>query len=213
MIALKRPWPRVRTGAAFSCGGSQTWFPDENFRRCGCGVIACADTLLYLRGQELGEREAYLRYVGSLRRFFPLLPRRGIDGVRLAIGLSVCLRRCGIPVRAGWSLSEKRFWERLEAMLSDDLPAILAIGPNFPRFWGAERLTLYRNTEGGYVAAERTKAHFLTATGLDDEWLRVSSWGREFYIKRAEYARYMREHGSLFTNLLQLRRTEKQERE
>ncbi len=203
---LSRPWPRVQTGEAFSCGGSQTWFPDENFRRCGCGVIACADTLLYLRGEEAGEREAYLRYVDSLRRFFPLVPRRGIDGVRLAIGLNLCLRRRGLPVRALWSLSRERFWKRLTAMLADDLPVILSIGPSFPRFWDADSLTLYRKTEGGYAPAERASAHFLSATGLDGDWLRVSSWGRELYIKRAEYDRYMRAHGSLFTNLLHLER-------
>ena len=204
---LRRPWPRVRTGDRLSCGGNQNWFPSESFRLCGCGVIACADTLLYLTGQAEMAREEYIRYVNLMRKYFPLIPRRGIDGVRLAIGFNVCLRQRGVAIRAGWSASGARFWSRLETMLSDDLPAIVAIGPNFPRVWGAERLPLYHRTEDGrYVEAERTKGHFLTVTGLDEDWMRVSSWGRELYIGREAYDGYMRRQGALFTNLLQLSR-------
>ena len=208
MPELKRPYPCVRSGEAGSCGGNQNWFADGNFRRCGCGVIACADTLLYLRGQAMLSRKEYIDYVNSLRRYFPLIPRRGIDGVRLAAGMNVCLRRAGLPLRALWSASGRRFWDRLAAILADDLPAILSVGPSFPRIWSAEALPLYRRTEDGcYIGAGNARAHFLTATGLDGERIRVSSWGREFTIGRAAYERYMRENSTvLLTNLLQLRR-------
>lgn len=208
MPELKRPYPCIRSGEAGSCGGNQGWFADENFRRCGCGVIACADTLLYLRGQTALPREEYIDYVNSLRKYFPLIPRRGIDGVRLAMGMNAAMARAALPLRAGWSASGPRFWGRLAAMLADDLPAILSVGPNFPRVWGAEGLALYGRTEDGrYVGAGRIRAHFLTATGLDDERIRVSSWGQELYIERAAYERYMRESSTaLLTNLLQLRR-------
>ena len=93
---LHRPWPRIRTGDRLSCGGNQHWFPSENFRLCGCGVVACADTLLYLAGRDELPREEYVRYVNSMRKYFPLIPRRGIDGVRLAIGLNACLRQRGV---------------------------------------------------------------------------------------------------------------------
>lgn len=206
-IELKRPWPGIRTGTQRSCGGSQNWFQDENFRRCGCGVIACADTLLYLTGQDGLPREEYICYVNSLRKYFPLLPGRGIDGVRLAAGFNACLRKSGLRVRAGWSASGTKFWDRLAELLSHDLPAIIAIGPNFPRIWGAERLPLYRRTEdGGYIEAERTKGHFLTVLALDDAWMEVSSWGRRFWIERSAYADYMHRQGALFTNLLYLRK-------
>ena len=202
---LTRPWPQVRTGDRLSCGGSQNWFPDENFRLCGCGIIACADTLLYLTGRSGLSRDEYTRYVNSLRRYFPLIPRRGIDGVRLAIGFNACMRHRGVDVRAGWSASGAKFWDRLTAQLERDLPAIIAVGPNFPRVWGTERLPLYRATaDGAYAEAERTKGHFLTVTGLDDEWMRVSSWGRELYIERRAYDSYMRRQGAVFTNLLSL---------
>ena len=208
MPELKRPYPRVQYGEMSSCGGDQNWFPDANFRRCGCGVVACADTLLYLRGRTELPQEEYIRYVNSLRKYFPLIPYNGIDGVRLAIGMNMCLRRAELSLRALWSASGQRFWDRLEAMLADDLPVILSVGPNFPRVWGTEGLALCRGTEdGGYVGAGCVRAHFLTATGLDSERIRVSSWGQEFTIERAAYERYMRVSSTaLLTNLLQLRR-------
>ena len=208
-IELKHSWPAIRTGEALSCGGSQNWFADENFRLCGCGVIAAADTLLYLRGiRELPQKE-YLRYVNQMRRFFPLIPHRGIDGIRLSLGLNRCLRKEGLRVSTRWSASGAPFWDRLERQLVDDLPAIVAVGPNFPKVWGTERLTLYRAEEdGSYVPAERTRGHFLTVIGMDETWLRVSSWGRELYIERRAYESYMRRNGALFTNLLRLERRE-----
>lgn len=204
-IELTRPWPRVRVGDRLSYGGNQQWFPDENFRLCGCGVIACADTLLYLTGRTEMTRDDYLRYVDSLRKYFPLIPRRGVDGVRLAVGFNACMRKNGMGVRAGWSASGTKFWNRLSAQLEHDLPAIIAVGPNFPRVWGMERLPLYcRTADETYAEAERTKGHFLTVTGLDDKWMRASSWGRELYIERGAYGSYMRRQGAVFTNLLSM---------
>lgn len=203
---LKRPYPAIRTGASLSCGGSQNWFPDENFRLCGCGVIACADVLLYLSGQAGLTREEYFAHVAALRRYFPLIPRRGIDGVRLAVGFNLCAKRYGVDVRAGWSASGAKFWDRLETQLQNDLPAIISIGPNFPRVWGDERLPLYRKTAEDYAEAGRTKGHFLTVIALDDEWMEVSSWGQRLYLERSSYAGYMRRQGALLTNLLFLKR-------
>lgn len=203
---LKRPWPQMRAGYELSCGGDQNWFPDAIFRSCGCGVVACADVLLYLRGIRSLTRQEYIDYVNSLRRRFPLIPYRGIDGVRLALGLNACFRREGLRLRAHWRLSGAKYWDRLAEMLADDLPAIVSVGPNFPRLWGKERLPLYRRTESGFAPASGVKAHFLTVTALDDEWMRVSSWGRELYIERAAYADYMRRQGALLTNLVYLER-------
>ena len=209
-FALARPYPAVRTGQSLSYGGSQNWFPEESFRACGCGVIACADTLLYLTGRDVLAREDYLRYVAGLRRFFPLIPRRGIDGMRMALGLNLCLSRSGLPIRGRWSVSCEKFSRRLTEMLEDDLPVIMAVGPNFPKVWGTERLPLYRKTaEGAYAVAERTKGHFLTATGVDEEWIRVSSWGQKLYISRKDYDLYKKRYGALFSNLLLLRRSDR----
>lgn len=201
-MKLERPYVRISSEEGQSYGGSQNWFPGASFRACGCGVIACADTLLYLTGRTELTRGEYMDYVNQLRRYFPLIPYRGIDGLRLAVGMNLCLSREGLPYRARWSASAGLFWERLSSQLMCGLPVIIAIGPNFPIFWGKDTLPLYRRSGDGYVLSTRTKGHFLTVTGLDDGWMRVSSWGRELYISRGDYENYRKKQGSLLTSLL-----------
>ena len=204
MASLRRPYPRIIGPEGASCGGNQNWFSSKNFRRCGCGVIACADTLLYLSGRQEMNREAYLSYVEGLKKYFPLIPGRGIDGLRLALGMDLLLRREDRGLHARWCASGKRFWPRVEELLSADRPAILSVGPSLPRLWSGETVGLYsRKTDA--APAERTRAHFLTAIALDGEWVEVSSWGRRLYIRRKELDAYRSGPGApLLTNLLYL---------
>ena len=45
----------------------------------------------------------------------------------------------------------------------------------------------------------------MTVTGMDEDWLCVSSWGNRYYISREEYRRYVRRHSSyLFSNIVYL---------
>ena len=62
--------------------------------------------------------------------------------------------------------------------------------------------------DGSYVPSSSAIAHYVTATGCDGDWLRISSWGSEYYIKRSEYDDYVRRHSaSLVSNILMLRKT------
>ena len=83
---------------------------------------------------------------------------------------------------------------------------ILSVGPNFPAVWEKHKLKFYRKiTDGNYRPAAATKAHYVTATALDAEWLRISSWGKEYYINREEYEAFVKAHSSyLFSNLVYL---------
>ena len=49
MPALRNSYPCIRRGDDVSWGGSQAWASREELRRWGCGVVAAADLLLYLR--------------------------------------------------------------------------------------------------------------------------------------------------------------------
>ena len=93
-------------------------------------------------------------------------------------------------------------------MLSRDIPVILSVGPNFPVFWRKNRLPFYiRSADGSYRKAAATKGHFVTATGIDAAWVRISSWGREYYINRSEYEKYTKENSLYaFSNLLFLQK-------
>ena len=52
-----------------------------------------------------------------------------------------------------------------------------------------------------------TKAHFVTITGMDEEWLRISSWGKEYFINRREYDDYVKTHSTwLVSNIGLVRR-------
>ena len=203
-------------------GGAQNLLPRENIRDSGCGLISSANLLAYL-SRFHGLRDGLFERITRLdpipladfnracmricRGFLRPLPHVGMTGTAVAFGLNREFRRRKLPYRASWCFRAGPMWDRMEAMLRDDLPVILAIGPNLPRFWRRKKLTLYRMRRNGTVQpAARTRAHFVTVTGMDDEWLAVSSWGSEFYINREEYEEYARKYSSpWFSNILMLR--------
>ena len=211
MLSLNRKYIQVERNGRLSYGGSQMWSPNKTIRVCGCGPVAVLDTVLYLSGRQSGgmSMEDYNRELAALcRSYFPLIRPVGINGVLLALGMNRLLRKYKLPYRAVWAVSAGKFWPRLESLLSQDIPVIFSVGPNFPALWKKHRLSLYRRRpDGSYFAASSAVAHYITATGFDGTWLRVSSWGGEYYINRAEYDEYIRRHSaSLVSNMLMLRR-------
>ena len=109
-----------------------------------------------------------------------------------------------MPYRAAWMLSGKKMISRIEKMLSLDIPVIMAIGPNFPLFWKKEKLSFYtKDGNGKLCPAVKTKAHFVTVTGISESELQISSWGKKYYISIQEYEKYVREHSSpLVSNII-----------
>lgn len=219
MIELQHPYPRVVKGGAESYGGSQQWAYRADLRKCGCGPVAALDLALYLcrfhggGGKRLaGLREAQpiplADYNAALTRlcpaYFPLIPPFGINHGVLALGLDRLLRDEGIPYRAHVSLATEKLWSRMEAGLRADTPVLLAIGQNFPQVWGKHRLPFYaRRGDGSLFPAAAAKAHFVAVTGMDESWLRISSWGREYYVNRDEFSRYVKQHsGSALSGLV-----------
>ena len=203
-------------------GGTQNLLPRKNIRDSGCGLISSANLLAYLtRFHDLrdGLFDRIIRLdpipltefnracMRLCRGFLRPLPHVGMTGTGVALGLNREFRRRGIPYRASWCFRAGPMWKRMESMLCRDLPVILAIGPNLPRFWRKKKLVLYRRrTDGSMRPAARTKAHFVTVTAMDEDWMTVSSWGHEFYISRSEYEHYVRHYSSpWFSNILLLK--------
>ena len=91
-------------------------------------------------------------------------------------------------------------------MLTKDIPVILAVGPNFPFVWKKEKLTFYKKiSEENYIPAVKTRAHFVIVTGRDGSRLKISSWGKEYYIDIREYRRYVKRHSSyLVSNVIDI---------
>lgn len=216
-MELKHPYPTVMTARGVRYGGDQRLSGDAVLRCCGCGVIAATDLLRYLSrwhddcripaltAMEEGDaltQEQYDELTRRLRRYFPLLYPTGINGLGLALGLNRVFRRRNIPYTARWGVPRAVLFERIEAQLRQDLPVILAVGPNFPCLWRREKLTMRRCDTGGETGV---RAHFMAVTALDETHLTVSSWGGRYRIRRSDLSLYLRRHSSaLVTNLLWL---------
>ena len=224
MLRLVHPFPAVQRGALRSCGGNQAWSEKKNMQRCGCGVIASVDLLVYLTrwhgidappelralaAQDPIALADYDRFALALsRRYLPLIHGHGINGVSLALGLDLYFLRHRLPYRARWGVLPGHFWSALEKMLRADLPVILSVGPNFPLLWKKNMLCFYaRLPDGSYRPAAHTLAHYVSVTGLDERWLQISSWGREYYVNREEYGAYIAAHSSaIVSNILWVER-------
>lgn len=219
-MELLHSFVSVRDGEILSYGGSQSFGRTETMRRCGCGVVAVLDFLLYLQQRETPRYVSFLPRFGSApvgreryaellqylsRHYLPLVYPTGINGLVLAAGVNLLFLREGLPYRAVWRMTRKGLWSGLDDMLARDLPVIFSVGPNFPRLLsGKERVNLYReNAAGTLFPSAGVHAHFMSVTGRDEEWLRISSWGREYRLRIRDFEEYVRQHSSyLFSNIL-----------
>lgn len=226
MQALKGSYPSVRKDSSCSYGGNQNWSYKAVMRKSGCGVIAATDLLLYLhRNRKHCQTEVfskipasgtlplgvYNRLTERMRwKYFPVIPQFGTAGLGITAGLNSYFRKYRLPLRARWAVWGKDLWSHVEQMLADDLPVILAIGQNVPFFWTNHKVRLYvKLQEGIYQSSGAVKAHYVTITGIDPRWIRVSSWGKEYYINRKEFDGYVKKHSSyLISNIIILRELE-----
>ena len=194
MSRLKSQYHFVNTKTGTAYGGNQAWFPYKFLRKTGCGVISASDVLMHMQGKaELSEQE-YMEFAKHLwLHYLPVIPGFGMNGLTLMLGLNRYFVNHHMPYRACWKLSAKKMLNRIDEMLEKDIPAILAVGPNFPDFWGKKKLNFYTKTSiGTYIPDAKTKAHFVTVTGRDGIYLQISSWGKEYYIDLREYREYVR---------------------
>ena len=205
-------------------GGAQEWCEQKYMKQYGCGVIGCANVLLHIyqhmsdtvQADSAGrkhlqwknsfciDKDSYMEFVERLRKYYLLVfPVIGMNGIVMMLGMNRYFHKHQLPYRARWGSFPWNIWKRAEQMLEQQIPVVLAIGPNFPILWGNHRLTLYEKDGMLYHPKATTKAHYVTITEMDGEWLTVSSWGKKYYIKKAEYEMYVRKHSNyLFSNIL-----------
>ena len=220
--ALRSSYIAVCKDGVTSYGGSQRWSADPAIRKYGCGVIACADLQLYLQrsgrptGITAGEGETipHAVYDALTRRLkathFHLIPGAGLNCFLLVLGLNRIFRAGGVPLRASWGVRREHLWPAVRKMLDADIPVILCIGHNFPKIWEKHQLSLYQHSADDYRGACAVKSHYVTATAIDGEWLRISSWGREYYIRREEFSQYMNSDSNGFlSNIVYIKETGK----
>lgn len=204
---LLHPYPGVSRAGTVSLGGSQRWLASAAMRRCGCGVVAALDLVRYLHLYRPGFRSSFFTGVEDTRAlplpvydlcaqrmrrsYIPVIYPFGTTGLSVVAGLNRYFRRYGLPLRARWGVPKARLWDQVRQQLADDLPVILSIGNRFPKLWEKKGAALHRKKpDNSMYEATHTKAHFVTVLGMDDEWLRITSWGREYYLSKAEFRRY-----------------------
>lgn len=199
-------------------GGSQMLSEDKNFRKCGCGIVAAADLFLYLhRYHKKCQTNLFAPYENlehlpasdltsiyrKLSHFFALIPNFGINGIMLSLGINTFFIRHKIPFYARWGVLPSKLWSTIEEMLENDIPVLMTVGPDFPRIWQKHSANMYPDTAAGQLRSTKVRAHFMTLTAIDDEWMYVSSWGKKYKIYRDEYEFFARNHStSIASNIM-----------
>ena len=227
MIRLINPLFEIHTGQEKAYGGAQRWFPKKRLQNSGCGIIACANILTqagYIgkhskyavcpkdtaegsadRRETLRQvdRDSYMRLARTLSFYLPVIEGFGLNGIVMAMGINIYFLFHRLPFVAFWGFSKRRRDKRIEKMLSQDIPVCLAIGPNFPNLFGKHCITLYKKQGGDYLPDTTINAHYVSVTGMDDEWYEISSWGQHMYINKREYDTYAKKHsGYVLSNIL-----------
>lgn len=220
MLSLLHPYIFINSDAGKSYGGAQQRSSNAMVSKVGCGIIAATDTLLYLSRYHTERTVTPFRemlaspslssdlydacILNMRQRYFPLIPFLGINGIMLSVGMNRFFHDQKMPFKAHWCISGADIWDHIQRMLQADIPVIMSVGPNFPFFWRNERACfyVYRQDEG-YIPSAKTKAHYFTVTGMDEQWLRISSWGRLYFLNRKEFEHYVRHHSTpIMSNVL-----------
>ena len=192
-----------------SYGGSQSWSGDKVMRRCGCGVVAGLDLLLYLQKQPFQKMDDYCSMLETARKkFLPILYPFGMNGLSLTLGVNRIFHQKNLPYYAVWSVSGRDLLYKVCRQLDDDIPVVLGVGPQIPRLWKRDGLPFYRKLrDGGYHRVTSVCAHYVTVTEMDFPWMGIASWGRKYYIHQDELKDDVRKHSTyLFSNILIIRK-------
>ena len=225
LFQLKSPYLSVSNGKIVSYGGNQMGSANKTERSVGCGVVAALDLFLYLCRYHSNlkqrcteslfptawplDQQQYLSLLHYFRKkYFPLIPGHGINGLSLAIGVNAFFFKYRLPFFAVWGVPYAKLWSSIREMLEQDIPVIFSVGPNFPLFWKHHQLRFYvQRSDGAYIPGPHTHSHYVTITGMDEQWLQIASWGRKYYINRMEYLAYVKEHSArLVSNILYIRK-------
>lgn len=221
MITLKHPYIQVNTGNQLLYGGNQDMMHDNTMHMVGCGVVSAVDTLMYLHLHDYRCKSAFFEGVDTetvefsvheklsermRRSYLPLIPHFGINGLELIWGINAYFKKYNIPFKAHLGKNKTFIFAAIDEMLLRDIPVILSVGPNFPVYWGKEALPFYtRDNDDRYTHYCSAKAHYVTVTGADENWLQISSWGRKYYINKQEYLSYTKAHSiPLFNTIVYL---------
>ena len=159
--------------------------------------------------------ESYDSYVRKINNYTHTLPIIAVLGPKLAWAINSYSRKFDLGLKASWRwrLTYYDMLEIMEEMLVKDIPVILSIGPNWPNLRGSKGIPFYERKEIDFYLPDSIQAakkpyyyhaveqavnsHYVVVTAIikDDIasriMLRISSWGRMYYINYEEYRDYV----------------------
>lgn len=177
-------------------GGDQGWFAEENFRlkEHGCGVIATVNLMLYMSGRTNLTQDEYMQEV---REFLEddWSARKELDNEEGYYSISMLLytnqyfdsHEMGYTTM--WKLTQDDMLDKMQEMLSNNLPVILDIGDG-EQFGGEienriekgkakkeddeeenevvikRGIPFYKYQNGQYVFVQNCQEHYVTVTGI-----------------------------------------------
>ncbi len=220
--------PRDDKGKKLELGRWQKLKKPNVIADCGCGLVASEDVLTYLEKKEMpagrGEFDYNVTAYQSMLmdadfHDFPVLPYGGLSGILMALNMNRIFRQKGMKYKARWINNPKKMFARMQEMLEADIPVIFSAGPGI--FKKKKFIRLFVE-DGNFKNGKRFKKsvsfrnHYVTCTGIltwrdasgkEKRMLRVSSWGRKYYLDFDEYYNYVESTDNwLFSNMLYIRK-------
>lgn len=176
--------------------------------------LAEAQAPLAAEGQSLAATLGWRQYLAYVRQcsaaWGPWVHWPGVTGLGVAFSFNRAARQSGLPLRAAWNgVKPGELPAAIAAQLRRDWPVILGIGPNMPPAGACPGVHFCQWQRGQMRPAGKPVAgHFVTVTGLlrhaGGTWLRVASWGQEYYLEWAALRRYIDTHIPIFTSILRV---------
>lgn len=175
-------------------------------------------------------REDYLSYVEYIRdKYIYILPKLGVPNIELIVATNRYFISHQMPYLAkmGYLIDQRALLQNMITMLQKDLPVILLIGRPFLGVVYQNVLkhkkvgmTFYEQRKSGegysYVPASTSiEGHYVVVTQVlidkeaehkkDKVMLKISSWGRSYYLSYYEYCKYVMKNGtSLQGSIIQI---------
>jgi len=191
-------------------------------------AMQTAITSPVLQGGKTVMYENYDPYVRLINKKYTHTRRIiAVLGPKVASAINSYCADFGLGLKASWrwKLTYYDMLEIMEEMLGMDIPVIISIGPNWPNLWGKKGIAFYERREINYRDAEGEQSaqskpyyyhpvkqginsHYVVATAIikDDItnriMLRISSWGKMYYINYEEYRDYIDTTSNAWTSSL-----------
>lgn len=199
-----------------SFGGNQGWSDKKLVADYGCGLIAFNDAILYMKTglrRKFNSKENYLNRLYMIKKdYFKFWFWHGIPGIFLSLAMNRFFKGNNMPYKAKWGVLPCNLKRRIKEMINHmDVPVIISVGPGY---LNKNRVTLYeRVSKKEFQEVNSAKGHYMTVTGYIEEpgteklMLRLSSWGKMYYMDYSEYEEYVKKSDNFyFSSILNIRK-------